>query len=74
MDAIGVADRNTLAGVVRVHSNAKTAGLRPLIGCRLVVQVGEAPNESDHNVFQLVRPDGSETQAKEVAPKPSGSA
>lgn len=37
MDAIGVADRNTLAGVVRIHSNAKTAGLTPLIGCRLVV-------------------------------------
>ena len=35
--AIGVADRNTLAGAVRVHSNAITAGLRPLIGCRLVV-------------------------------------
>jgi error-prone DNA polymerase len=35
MDAIGVADRNTLAGVVRVHSAAKGAGLRPLIGCRL---------------------------------------
>ncbi|WP_265587608.1 error-prone DNA polymerase [Sphingomicrobium arenosum] len=35
MDAIGVADRDTLAGVVRVHSAAKAAGLRPLIGCRL---------------------------------------
>ena len=35
MDAIGIADRNTLAGVVRMHSTAKEAGLRPLIGCRL---------------------------------------
>jgi len=35
MDAIGVADRNSLAGVVRMHSAAKGAGLRPLIGCRL---------------------------------------
>ncbi|MDQ3079074.1 MAG: error-prone DNA polymerase [Pseudomonadota bacterium] len=35
MDAIGVADRNTLAGVVRMHSAAKGAGLRPLIGCRI---------------------------------------
>ena len=35
MDAIGVADRNTLAGVVRLHSAAKGAGLRPLIGCRV---------------------------------------
>ena len=35
MDAIGIADRNTLAGVVRLHSAAKGAGLTPLIGCRL---------------------------------------
>ncbi|MBW0143806.1 error-prone DNA polymerase [Sphingomicrobium clamense] len=35
MDAIGVADRNSLAGVVRVHSAAKAAGMKPLIGCRL---------------------------------------
>src|SRR5690349_1412085 len=32
MDAIGIADRNTLAGAVRMHSAAKEAGLRPLIG------------------------------------------
>ena len=30
MDAIGIADRNSLAGVVRLHSAAKGAGLRPL--------------------------------------------
>ena len=35
MDSIGIADRNTLAGVVRMHSAAKGAGLKPLIGCRL---------------------------------------
>src|SRR5437868_14258311 len=34
-DAIGIADRNTLAGVVRMHSACTGAGLRPLIGCRL---------------------------------------
>jgi error-prone DNA polymerase len=34
-DAIGIADRNTLAGVVRMHSACKGAGIRPLIGCRL---------------------------------------
>jgi error-prone DNA polymerase len=34
--AIGVADRNTLAGVVRAHAAAKACGLRLLIGCRLV--------------------------------------
>ncbi|HET7316349.1 MAG TPA: error-prone DNA polymerase, partial [Sphingomicrobium sp.] len=35
MDSIGIADRNTLAGVVRMHSACKGAGLKPLIGCRL---------------------------------------
>jgi error-prone DNA polymerase len=35
MDCLGIADRNTLAGVVRMHSAAKGAGLKPLIGCRL---------------------------------------
>src|SRR5881397_2200644 len=35
MDFIGIADRNTLAGVVRLHGACKEAGLKPLIGCRL---------------------------------------
>ena len=35
MDCLGIADRNTLAGVVRLHSAAREAGLKPLIGCRL---------------------------------------
>jgi len=35
MDAIGIADRNTFAGVVRMHSACTGAGIRPLIGCRL---------------------------------------
>ncbi|MEZ6011594.1 MAG: error-prone DNA polymerase [Hyphomonas sp.] len=34
--AIGVADRNTLAGVVRAHVAAKEAGLKLLVGARLV--------------------------------------
>ncbi|HJP68576.1 MAG TPA: error-prone DNA polymerase, partial [Sphingomicrobium sp.] len=34
-DAIGIADRNTLAGVVRMHSACNVLGLKPLIGCRL---------------------------------------
>ncbi|WP_207461262.1 error-prone DNA polymerase [Azospirillum sp. SYSU D00513] len=32
---IGIADRNTLGGVVRLHVAAKQAGLRAVIGCRL---------------------------------------
>jgi error-prone DNA polymerase len=34
-DSIGIADRNTLAGVVRMHSACAAVGMRPLIGCRL---------------------------------------
>ena len=68
MDAIGVADRNTLAGVVRVHSNAKTAGLTPLIGCRLVVEIGQA---SQSNIHPLVRTERSRsTPVPTVAPTP----
>ena len=39
-DMIGIADRNTLAGVVRLHGEAKTARMRPVIGCRLVTMEG----------------------------------
>jgi error-prone DNA polymerase len=35
MDAIGIADRNTLAGVVRMFSACTGGGLKPLTGCRL---------------------------------------
>ena len=35
MDSLGIADRNTLAGVVRMHGACKGAGLKLLIGCRL---------------------------------------
>ena len=36
LKAIGIADRNTLAGVVRAHLAAKEAGLKVLVGARLV--------------------------------------
>jgi error-prone DNA polymerase len=38
--AIGIADRNTLAGVVRSHRAAKDAGIRLLAGARLVTKFG----------------------------------
>ena len=41
-DAIGIADRNTLAGVVRMHVEGRTAKVRALIGCRLVLTCGTA--------------------------------
>ena len=34
-DALGIADANSMAGVVRVHSEAKTLKLRPVIGTRI---------------------------------------
>jgi error-prone DNA polymerase len=40
-DALGVADLNTMAGVVRIHAEAKKASLRPVIGCRLRLVSGE---------------------------------
>ena len=41
-DAIGIADVNSMAGVVRVHTEAKTLKLRPLIGCRIETVEGFA--------------------------------
>jgi error-prone DNA polymerase len=40
LTAIGIADRNTLAGVVRAHAEAKKHRFRLLIGCRLAFQDG----------------------------------
>ena len=67
MDAIGVADRNTLAGVVRMHSACKGAGLKALIGARLVVEVTSI---SFDNILHLVRPERSKAQSKYIAPTP----
>ena len=39
-DSIGIADHNTLAGVVRIHTEAKKAKVRPVIGARLVLMCG----------------------------------
>ncbi len=40
LDAVGIADRNTLAGVVRAHQAAKETGLRLVVGARLVTLDG----------------------------------
>ncbi len=40
LSAIGVADRNTLAGIVRAHVAAKEHGLRLVVGTRLVMLDG----------------------------------
>lgn len=41
-DALGIADANTMAGVVRIHTEAKTLKLRPVIGCRIETVEGLA--------------------------------
>jgi error-prone DNA polymerase len=41
-DAIGIADANSMAGVVRLHTDAKTVKLRPVIGCRIETVEGLA--------------------------------
>lgn len=40
-DALGVADLNTMAGVVRLHAEAVKACMRPVIGTRLQLVTGE---------------------------------
>jgi error-prone DNA polymerase len=40
LSAIGIADRNTLAGVVRAHTAAKEVGIRVVIGARLITTDG----------------------------------
>jgi error-prone DNA polymerase len=40
LSAIAIADRNTLAGVVRAHSAAKDTGIRLVVGVRLVLRNG----------------------------------
>ncbi len=41
-DAIGIADANSMAGVVRVHTTANELKLRPVIGCRIETVEGLA--------------------------------
>ena len=41
-DAIGIADANSLAGVVRIHTEAETLRLRPVVGARIETVEGLA--------------------------------
>lgn len=41
-DALGIADANSMAGVVRIHGNAKAVRIRPVIGCRIETVEGLA--------------------------------
>jgi error-prone DNA polymerase len=35
IEALAVTDRNSLAGIIRAHEAAKSAGVRMIVGCRL---------------------------------------
>jgi error-prone DNA polymerase len=41
-DALGIADANSMAGVVRIHTEARTLKLKPVIGCRIETVEGLA--------------------------------
>ena len=41
-DALGIADANSMAGVVRLHGEARALKLRPVIGCRIETVEGLA--------------------------------
>src|SRR5829696_2554515 len=42
LPALGVTDRNSLAGIVRAHDAAKATGVRLVVGCRLDLADGTA--------------------------------
>ncbi len=42
LEALGVVDRNSLAGIVRAHEAAKASGVRLIVGCRLDLEDGSA--------------------------------
>ena len=44
LSAIGITDRNTLAGVVRAHVVAKQVGIRLVVGARLDLEAGNSPH------------------------------
>jgi error-prone DNA polymerase len=41
-DALGIADVNSMAGVVRLHGEAQALALRPVVGCRIETAEGLA--------------------------------
>jgi error-prone DNA polymerase len=40
IEALAIADRNSLAGIVRAHEAAKTTGVRLVVGCHLNITDG----------------------------------
>src|SRR6267154_143490 len=40
IEALAIVDRNSLAGIVRAHEAARTAGVRLIVGCRVDLDDG----------------------------------
>src|ERR1700684_4604823 len=40
IQALGITDRNSLAGMVRAHEASKVTGVRLIVGCRIDLQCG----------------------------------
>ena len=55
LEAIGITDRNSLAGVVRAYAGAKTTGVRIIVGTRLDLQV-KAVEDSESSLNLLCFP------------------
>ena len=53
LKAIGIADRNSLAGVVRAHKAARAHGMRLLVGARLDLEdAASLIAEADETMFR----------------------
>ena len=65
--ALGIVDRNSLAGMVRAHEAAKVTGVRLIVGCRLDLQCGTSllvyPTDRTAYGASMPAADGRQTRA-----------
>ncbi|MCZ6810902.1 MAG: error-prone DNA polymerase [Planctomycetota bacterium] len=60
--AIAIADRNSVAGIVRAHVAAKGVGIPLVVGCRLAVQLNHHDHQEELSI--LVYPTGVESYGR----------
>ena len=73
LSAIGITDRNTLAGVVRAHVVAKQVGIRLVVGARLDLEASSLPRPSPMEQRDLATrplPAEGETASTRTSPLP----
>ena len=56
LPALGITDRNSLAGIVRAHQRAQEAGVRLIVGCRLDLTDGTVAPGLPHRPPRLCAP------------------